>query len=408
MMRMVRSIALVGVLTVLTAAVLGQSLALEPTRVAVIRASQASLLNERVRVDGFVTQFVDTGSRSTSFYYLKDDWGGIIKVRTSKNPPSVNTRYSIEGPVGLDPVARDIYISEEVRLESVPPPPDSPEIVIASPLPGAQTESETVEVTGTWRNIDPGTIAITGGAERSEVKTRPTSETSGTFLSTVKLNPATSNTITVNGSNRAGLVTATTADVTHLANRTWLYAVIAGAVVLILAISAILMIRTRKPDTIAQDYSVTSPAIFDAPPPPEQVIEGRTIKLHAPPPNTVKLLPGWFEVLAGDDLVKQIRFYRLGGERGAETTFGRASGRPYAHIQIKAPTVSSRQAKLAFDNGAAHLTNFAAPDSNPTKVNGRELGVDESILLSESDRVEMGEVSMLFHTAPVSSKIANA
>src|SRR5206468_1121059 len=83
-----------------------------------------------------------------------------------------------------------------------------------------------------------------------------------------------------------------------------------------------------------------------------------------PPPDNVKLHPGWFEVVGGDDVVKQIRFYKLGGERGAETTFGRASGRPYAHIQLKAPTVSSRQAKVAFDNGAAQLTNFAPSDSN--------------------------------------------
>jgi len=183
-----------------------------------------------------------------------------------------------------------------------------------------------------------------------------------------------------------------------------LYLLIAGAVVVVLIAAALLIMRTRRDDMPTADYGLAAASQLEAPPPPEQVIEGKTIKLHSPPPNTVKLHPGWFEVVGGDDVVKQIRFYKLGGERGAETTFGRASGRPYAHIQLKAPTVSSRQAKVAFDNGAAQLTNFAPSDSNPTKVNGRELAVNESIPLSESDRVEMGEVSLLFHTSPSLTK----
>ena len=70
-----------------------------------------------MRIDGFVTQFVDAGSKSTSFFYLKDDWGAVIKVRTSKESPSVGKRYSIEGPVGLDPRTKDLYVSEESRVE---------------------------------------------------------------------------------------------------------------------------------------------------------------------------------------------------------------------------------------------------------------------------------------------------
>ncbi len=186
-----------------------------------------------------------------------------------------------------------------------------------------------------------------------------------------------------------------------------MYLLIGAAVLIVLIAAVFLMLRSRHDEMRTEDYGISTASFRDAPPPPEQIIEGRTIKLHAPPPNTVKLLPGWFDVVGGDDVVKQIRFYSLGGERGAETTFGRATGRPYAHIQLKAPTVSSRQAKVAFDNGAAQLTNLASSESNPTKVNGREMAVNESVPLSESDRVEMGEVSLLFHTAPV-TRTANA
>jgi hypothetical protein len=340
---------------------------LRPMRIALIRANPGVYLNERVKIDGFVTQFVETGSKSTSFFYLKDDWGGAIKVRTSKDTPSVGKRYSIEGPVGIDPRTRDLYVSEESRQElfkgTEPVINLGQTTTISPPRPGIPAEVP----------VDSGVAAATA----SQVTSTAPKEV---------------------------VVPAKKDDAPNLT----LYLVIGAAVVIVLIAAVFLMLRSRRDEMQTEDYTLSSVTRVDAPPPPEQVIEGRTIKLHAPPPNTVKLLPGWFDVVGGDDVVKQIRFYSLGGERGAETTFGRASGRPYAHIQLKAPTVSSRQAKVAFDNGSAQLTNLASSDSNPTKVNGREMGVNESVPLSESDRVEMGEVSLLFHSVPTLTKTANA
>ncbi|HEX3578224.1 MAG TPA: FHA domain-containing protein [Thermoanaerobaculia bacterium] len=322
-----------------------------------------------MKIEGFVTQFVEAGSRSTSFFYLKDDWGAVIKVRTSNETPSVGKRYAIEGPVGLDPRTRDLYVSEESRVEL-------------------------------FKSVEP-TTALVGGSAIS-----PPTNTAST--STAPLVPPKQTTASTTTS-------ATTTDVAVQppppTTPITTYLLIGAAAVLVLIAAIFLMLRARRDEMPTEDYTLAAATRVDAPPPPEQVIEGRTIKLHAPPPNTVKLLPGWFDVVGGDDVVKQIRFYSLGGERGAETTFGRAAGRPYAHIQLKAPTVSSRQAKVAFDNGSAQLTNLASSDSNPTKVNGREMGVNESVPLSESDRVEMGEVSLLFHIAPgstVSTRTANA
>jgi hypothetical protein len=171
-----------------------------------------------------------------------------------------------------------------------------------------------------------------------------------------------------------------------------------GGAFLVLAIAATMMFRNRNQEVGTGDFSLASAMRADPAPAPEQIIEGRTIKLHAPPPNTVKMMPGWFEVVSGDEVVKQIRFYKL-GDQNEETTFGRATGRPYAHVQLKAPTVSSRQAKVTFDGSTAKLTNFASTDSNPTRVNGRNLSVNETVSLSESDKVEMGEVSLMFHEA---------
>jgi hypothetical protein len=374
MTKRIRIAAVVFLLLFCAVGLLAQS-DLRPMRIALIRASPAAYLNERVKIDGFVTQFVETGSKSTSFFYLKDDWGSAIKVRTSNETPSVGKRYSIEGPVGIDPRTRDLYVSEESRVElfkSVEPTTKLVDGTAVSPPrpPGGAVEPAVDSV-----------AAATTAQQVSTAAVRDPEQKKSTDAST-------------DGRDKSNSLT--------------LYLLIGAAVVIVLIAAVFLMVRSRSDEMKTEDYTLSAATRVDAPPSPEQVIEGRTIKLHAPPPNTVKLLPGWFDVVGGDDVVKQIRFYSLGGERGAETTFGRASGRPYAHIQLKAPTVSSRQAKVAFDNGSAQLTNLASSDSNPTKVNGREMGVNESVPLSESDRVEMGEVSLLFHTVPMLTKTANA
>jgi hypothetical protein len=332
-------------------------------RVAQIRSAPSRFINERVELEGYVTQFVELGSQTTSFFYLKDDWGGIIKVRTSKDRPSVGKRYLIGGPVGLDPKTKDLYVSEESRVERFK---GEEPVVIMEQLTAAsppKTEADATLKAATLQPVPPVKPATAGtGSEQPE---KPP-----------------------NGSRFAT------------------YAMLGGGAFVVLAVAGVMVFRNRTQELGTGDFSLASAVRAEPPPAPEQIIEGRTIKLHAPPPNTVKMMPSWFEVVSGDDVVKQIRFYKFGGEQGEETTFGRATGRPYVHVQLKAPTVSSRQAKVAFDGASAKLTNFAAPDSNPTRVNGRELAVNETVPLKENDRVEMGEVSLMFHESATARTLA--
>jgi hypothetical protein len=347
MKKIVRTVGVVLVLVLCAAAALAQTEppTLTPMRIKLIKANVPAYLHEVVRIDGFAQQFVDAGMKSTSFYIIKDDLGSFVKILTSQPLPSVGTRFAIVGLVEVDPRTKDLFVSEKTRTELV-----------------------RIEVgPGMWNWVDVRELQRRQ-AERQAIEAKRLEEERQ--LAAAK------------GRQRL------------------LYVAIGGAAVIILALGLFLAFRSRSNQPSTADYSLASATRVEPPPAPEQVIEGKTIKLHAPPPNTVKLLPGWFEVVSGDDVVKQIRFYKLGGEHGAETTFGRASGRPYAHIQLKAQTVSSRQAKVTFFDGSAQLTNFASNDSNPTKFNGRDLAVNESVPLSESDRVEMGEVSLLFHDAP--------
>jgi hypothetical protein len=309
------------------------------------------LLDERVRIDGYVTQYVEATAKTTAFYFLKDDWGGILRVRTSGPPPAVGKRYSVAGPVSYDPKTKDPYISEESRaeldLERAP--------AIDIPTPPA----------GTWTTAPSQTPVAVGGpvaspgspSPRAEVTPAPPSSFPGSLL-------------------------------------IFLGVVLVGVIV---ALVAVLARRRTRPRT--SDFDLAAAGPFEAAPLPEQIIEGTTIKMHAPPPNTIKLMPGWFEVVSGDEVVKQIRFYKPKGDAQAETTFGRAAGRPYVHVQLKSMTVSARQAKIAFDGGQPNLTNLAAFDSNPTKVNGKELGLNEIIPLQDKDKVEMGEVVFEYHAS---------
>jgi len=300
------------------------------TKVRDIHANPRGYANEVVTVEGFATQWVESTAMTTSFYFLKDDWGGVIKVRTSREKPVVGTRYRVSGPVGIDVAQHnDVFISEEMRIEvrnesaaqaAAPPAP----IVVPTEMP------------------DP----VLAGLSKESVLL--------------------------------------------------IVAIVAAVALLIVLLVWLARSRSQAPPTdLDNDLGSDGPrAVPEAPP---QMVEGRTIKIFAPPPGTLKILPGRFEVVASDDTVKEIRFYRVKGQSTPEVTFGRAAGAPFTHVQLKPMTVSSRQAKLTFINNQWILTNFAAESSNPTRVNGIELPVEGQAALKEGDRIEMGEVAFLFH-----------
>jgi hypothetical protein len=101
-----------------------------------IRTFPNRFLNEVVAIEGVVTQYVEEPAQTTRFFYLKDDWGGLIKVRTTQEAPQTNKRYRVTGPVGIE--NRIPYISEETRIFLEPPPVVVPQAAPgpASPQPG--------------------------------------------------------------------------------------------------------------------------------------------------------------------------------------------------------------------------------------------------------------------------------
>jgi hypothetical protein len=141
-----------------------------------------------------------------------------------------------------------------------------------------------------------------------------------------------------------------------------------------------------------------------------EAVDGASVRFWRPADGTLQFLPGRLEIAAGRDAGQEIRFVRTGGPDGTCITFGRADGPPYRHVQLREPTVSRAHARMALEqaSGASRdgspsqarwrLENLSS--TNPVVVNGRSLdangGATASVMLSEGDRIEMGEVAFVF------------
>jgi len=180
------------------------------------------------------------------------------------------------------------------------------------------------------------------------------------------------------------------------------YLLFGMAVILLVLIGTLLfywLSNKNKIDFTTDQPSSSFPGSLDTGPSeypePAEFIEDKAIKMCAPPEGTLKLLPGRLEITVGYDKVKEIRFYKLPSREETEFTFGRSPGASYVHIQVKCPTVSSKQAKLIWMNGTYMLLNYST--TNPTKVDDTELKKDQSVAISEGSKIDMGEVSFIFH-----------
>lgn len=111
--------------------------------------------------------------------------------------------------------------------------------------------------------------------------------------------------------------------------------------------------------------------------------------------GTLQFLPGRLEIIEGRDVGQEVRFVRTPGTPTTEVTFGRLEGEPYRHVQLHEPTVSRLHAKITQEDRRWRLTNLSG--TNPVVVNATPLeGEGASVVLSEGDRIEMGEVVFRF------------
>lgn len=154
-----------------------------------------------------------------------------------------------------------------------------------------------------------------------------------------------------------------------------------GLLVLVATVVVVLAVIVKSPASVGLPDQMSSSA--DEPAADENPMEG-----------TLTILPGRF-LVEEDDHDVEVRIVRTSASDREETTIGRDPGPPYRHIQLRVPSVSSRHAKLVCDDGGYSIINYSR--TNPTRVNGDELPENASRRLVDEDRIELGEVAIIYH-----------
>ena len=71
--------------------------------------------NEFVRIKGLVIQYTPANQQTTSFYLLKGDFGGIIRVNTAQDKPETNAKYEVSGTIVVDKVNQEVFLIEQSK-----------------------------------------------------------------------------------------------------------------------------------------------------------------------------------------------------------------------------------------------------------------------------------------------------
>jgi pSer/pThr/pTyr-binding forkhead associated (FHA) protein len=183
--------------------------------------------------------------------------------------------------------------------------------------------------------------------------------------------------------------------------------VMVGGAVVVVVILGLIVALVRKSggqQPAVSPTGTTAPVARSSAGARTQVLETSTMRIETAP-GTMKALPGHFELRSGERRGETVQLTGYPSSVGDIVTIGRQlpseKDRQYAHIQLKESTVSREQAKLVFQAGRYTLVNLGS--TNPTEVNSRALGVDESCPLNDGDEVRLGEVVLRF-VAPLEAR----
>lgn len=307
--------------------------------------------NAFVTVSGYVERWEEGKAENTIAYVLRDNWGDKITVISNAEQPNTNERYQVQGYVAYEQANQEYVIMENSRRSLAPTPVQPP---TATPTP-YRPPTPTMEPAPVFQ---PSPTPIPA----------PVDDTSG-------------------GSTEESESTESNG-----------YLIVLIIVILIVLVLLIAILLKGNKDQGLGDFDSTSVV----------TMSDKTQKITAHMPTekaiqsgTVKVMPGWFEVIGGVEL-KEIRLMRPSGisEDQLEFTFGRKPGDTITHIQLNDPTVSSNQAKLQYKDNQFILINIPDPndpDRNSTLLNGESMNANEERVIQEGDTIEMGHVKLVFH-----------
>lgn len=349
-------------------------------------------LNNIVEIEGIVQQHLPDQT-SAGFFYLRDDFGELVRVRVIDSKPEVNTRIRMQGVFTRElPNAVTASFLQRYFI-------DARTIRRA----GEQTETEqpTNHIVAIESTPEGATVFIDG----REVGKTPLQQRleNGNYSVRVErpMYRDHSMSVRVDGSSIRRNISLERSEL--------FYGLIAGSGVLLLLILGFAFIKVSKngkngdneipepnPGVDPNSGYEDEPFIYNEPDTKVEV-ENKTVKIMVPSNNkTIKVLGEYFDVIDGIDGTKRINLYKDPNKPNTEYTFGRNPGDEFYHVQLKSPAVSRQQAKLIAMKDQYTLINYASSTSNPTRVNDVEMDEHESAQIKPGDMITMGDVKLRF------------
>ena len=382
-MRNARLAFLVGLAIICAAA--GAFAQQEPIRLADLKANFLMYHKEVVVVQGWVVNEKAVPQRSFKGFTLRDRYGELILIRTTKPLPGINTEIKIRGIALMD--GKTPYIAEEERDE----------------LQKSESGQGPVSRTTLVGKGEPPVPPIEPGVE--PIANAPHAGAPDTTAAAV-----------------SDPITATTtlpARQTSWLTWPWIAGLLVGAALLIGAF--VLVLSRRKPAAEATSFGPSTADAYQNPyvattgagvadvlrpvggaavpaaaaPAEAPVIEDfKTVKAF----KTSKVLPGKLVVVENGIDGDVIHLSDQSG-RG-EIEIGRDSPDATGGIRIKdrTNTLSRRQAKLMYSPASREfkLHNLVGDSGNPTVHNGHAMHENETIVLKDGDVLGMGSVELTF------------
>jgi hypothetical protein len=341
--------------------------------------------DELVTVRGWVDTERRVASRTFKGFYLKDRYGALILIRTTKALPDITVEIVVRGVAIRDAESGDIFLSEVSR---------EPVSAVGRVLPMGAPDAESLlrqqadtarRQTEEARKQAEEAARRVQEAERQAAEARRRAEEEKLRL------------------EREQAAARAEAEATR--QRLVIALVAVGGLALL--VGAVLLFRRKSVETTTPAGNVPgmpplSPAapsapLSTAPPAPAAgttVQDFKTVKVF----KTTKVWPGRLVVLENKQETDVIPLSDQSG-RG-EVEIGRDSPDATVGIRIKdkTNTLSRKQARIEYtpDRREFRLVNLAGEGSNPTAFNGRQMKENESVVLKDGDVLLMGSIEMKF------------
>ncbi len=307
-----------------------------------IRENPGRYVQESVSFQGIVQHYVRGTATTTSYYMIRGDYGGNLRVNTSAPSPQINSRYQVTGTVimdGREPLVIEINkrlispVGDTTtdRGESIQTPPPPP--------PPSQDNTSLIVILVIALVVIGGVVVFF--LTRPKPEPAFMQEPGGAFDDSPTIAPS---------STGAG------------------------------AAATVVMNKGEDYQTIKFEPSV---------PPTMKFIPGKLEILNGPDKGKTLMLAGY---PTPDGSMASIGR----DHQGWETQAGLSGGKKFAHVRIKddSRTLSRMQAEIIYRNGKIYLKNLSSV--NPSQVDGYDVPVNEVAEVKPGSKISTGFIEFRY------------